>query len=273
MKQGVARAWAKRSRPWDINIFLERLVPEYFDCAPVNCLMPNEEWLSASDRSLLGSIDLVLFKTRNAMRILASEAKASAFVGFTSLDRKDARVRAHRDAALHVCGWNRHKGTAAVARAWANNPQWPQITFVMQLDDVALQGPNVDHLATRISDRQLRHLQNACAVNVCPSEVEGFGHTLMEGMSCGAVVLTTDAPPMNELVSPEEGVLVPHSSTSPLRSGRRYFVDCDRLTEAIEGLWNEGADCFSSRRAAARARYERLRTAFEGRLTDVVGGL
>jgi hypothetical protein len=30
-KQSVTRAWAKLSNPWDINIFLERLVPDCFD--------------------------------------------------------------------------------------------------------------------------------------------------------------------------------------------------------------------------------------------------
>jgi glycosyltransferase involved in cell wall biosynthesis len=268
-KQGAMRAWARRSPYWDINIFLESLVPDYFDRARVNCLLPNEEWLSDGDRRLLPEIDMVLFKTRHAMR-LAWEAKASAFVGFTSLDRRDSGVRPQWDAALHVGGWNPHKGTAAVARAWSRHPHWPRITVVTQLDELSLQGSNIEHLASRISDRRLRHLQNACAVHVCPSEVEGFGHTLMEALSCGAVIVTTDAPPMHELVSSDEGLLVAHASSAPLRAGTRFFVDADRLTDVLARVWRDGANAFQVKREAARAKYERLRAAFHARLASVV---
>jgi glycosyltransferase involved in cell wall biosynthesis len=268
--QAGIRAWAKRARFWDVNIFLESLVPDYFDCARVNCLLPNEEWLSDGDRGLLRAIDMVFFKTRHAMDVLSAEAKASEFIGFTSLDRRDSRVTPRWDAALHVSGWNPHKGTAAVARAWVRNPRWPRITLVSQLDGVALQRANIEHIAGRLSDRELRRLQNACAVNVCPSESEGFGHTLMEAMSCGAVIVTTDAPPMHELVSAEEGFLVPHASTAPLRAGTRFFVDGDRLTDVLARVWTEGASALRARREAARAKYERLTAAFHARLASVV---
>ena len=129
-KQRAIRAWARRSRLWDVNIFLESLVPEYFECARVNYLLPNEEWLPDRDRKLLGEIDLVLFKTRHAMGILASEAKAAAFIGFTSPDRRDPSVCTRWGTALHICGWNPHKGTAAILSAWSRHPLWEIIDDV-----------------------------------------------------------------------------------------------------------------------------------------------
>jgi hypothetical protein len=38
--------------------------------------------------------------------------------------------------------------------------------------------------------------------------VEGYGHYINEGRSVGAVVVTTDYPPMNELVSERDGFLI-----------------------------------------------------------------
>ncbi|HUK37421.1 MAG TPA: hypothetical protein VLV86_26070, partial [Vicinamibacterales bacterium] len=168
-RQRLMKACARRTGLWDVNLFLDRLVPDYFDCARVNCLIPNQEWLPAEDRDLLRDIDLVLFKTRHAMDILQDDAKASELVGFTSLDRRDDGVAATVDAALHVCGWNPHKGTGAVVGAWTQHPEWPQLTVVNQLSRPALLGPashNIHQLTNRITDRRLRRLQNACAVHV-----------------------------------------------------------------------------------------------------------
>ena len=234
--QRMLKACARRTHLWDVNIFLDRLVPDYFDCARINCLVPNQEWLPPQDRRLLKDIDLVLFKTRHAMSLLQSEAKHSEYVGFTSLDRRDDTAAKPSAAALHVCGWNPLKGTDAVISAWSNHPEWPELTVVTQLPTAGATNGNVKRLTSRISDDQLRRLQNACGVHVCPSEVEGFGHTLMEALSCGAVLITTDAPPMDELVSREEGILVPHARTASMGLGTRYMVDERRLAETIANV-------------------------------------
>src|SRR5689334_411906 len=128
--QGVLKAVASRARLWDVNIFLEQIVPEYFDCARVNCLLPNQEWLAPEDRRLLSDIDLLLFKTRHAMNLLRAEAKSFEYIGFTSLDRLQVGASCESGAALHVCGWNPHKGTKAVVGAWSTHPEWPQLTLV-----------------------------------------------------------------------------------------------------------------------------------------------
>ena len=52
-------------------------------------------------------------------------------------------------------------------------------------------------------------------------------------MSCGAVTITTDAPPMNELITPERGLLAARTSR-PHLSGTGILVDCDSLAEQVE---------------------------------------
>lgn len=271
--QRVLKAWAKRTRLWDVNIFLDRLVPDYFDCARVNCFIPNQEWLDPHDRRLLGEIDLVLFKTRHAVDLLGSEVKRAAYIGFTSLDRRLGHTDGRADAALHVCGWNPHKGTDAVVGAWSQHPEWPELTVVTQLGTRPPANRNVTHVTTRIADARLRELQNACAVHVCPSEVEGFGHTLMEALSCGAVLITTDAPPMDELVSPDEGFLVPPAQTTPMGLGTRYLVDEHRLADMIARVWTTEAQALARIRRAARAKFESSRAFFQRELTTAIQGV
>src|SRR5690606_34092893 len=96
--------------------------------------------------------------------------------------------------------------------------------------------PNIRHLLERVDDATLRTLQNSNAIHLCPSEAEGFGHCIAEAMSCGAVTLTTDAPPMNELITPERGVLVNYNRTTKQRSGANYYVDPVDLERKIHDI-------------------------------------
>ncbi|KAJ3126874.1 hypothetical protein HK100_010034 [Physocladia obscura] len=58
---------------------------------------------------------------------------------------------------------------------------------------------------------ELRRLQLASGVHVCPSEQEGFGHYINEARALSALVITTNHPPMNEfIVDNVTGILVQH---------------------------------------------------------------
>jgi hypothetical protein len=271
--QGAVKAWARRVPFWDINIFIESLVPDYFECARVNALFPHQEWLTERDRQMLSDVDIVLFKTRHAMEVLGAETKNAAFVGFSSFDRLDRHTRANGKAALHVSGWNPQKGTAAVLDVWSKHHEWPHLTVVSQLNLAHGTQANITRVTHRVSNGELRRLQNECVFHLCPSEVEGFGHTLVEALSCGAIVVTTDAPPMNELVSANEGVLVPYVSTAEMASGIRYLVDPDSLAETLGRLWMIDDASLHRRRAAARQRYEAMRAAFQTALARTLRDL
>jgi hypothetical protein len=52
-------------------------------------------------------------------------------------------------------------------------------------------------------------------------------------MSCKAVVITTNAPPMNELVNSDRGVLVDYSSHEPHALGFNYHFNSDSLESKI----------------------------------------
>ena len=54
----------------------------------------------------------------------------------------------------------------------------------------------------------IRFLQNVADVHMCPSAMEGWGQYIDEGRRTKSVVLTLDAPPMNELIDVKSGILV-----------------------------------------------------------------
>jgi hypothetical protein len=55
----------------------------------------------------------------------------------------------------------------------------------------------------------IRFLQNIADIHMCPSAIEGWGQYIDEGRRTKSLVLTLDAPPMNELIDVKSGVLVP----------------------------------------------------------------
>lgn len=232
-----AALWA-RSRirgPVDVQIFLERVYKRCLPLARHNLLVPNPEWFLPKWERLLPRFERVLCKTRHAESIFRELGCETAFTGFTSHDPFDPQVR-KRPVFFHLAGRSTSKGTDAVLEAWRNNPQWPLLT-VVQHPKLARPGPdagNIDHRADYVPTDELRQVQNSARFHLCPSEAEGFGHYLMEGLAVGAVVFTTDAAPMNELVAPRRGILIP-----PARSERRglveyQFVDVAGIEAAVE---------------------------------------
>lgn len=253
---------------YDANVFLERIDARWFPAARRQLLVPNQEWLRDACRALLPRIDLVLCKTRHAEAIFRALGCRTIYTSFTSLDRA-ATCGAPRypelahyavPRILHVAGSSTVKGTGALLRAWSRHPQWPELTVLLRPQILArLDAPmlaNVRYLMRTLEESELDRLMVEHNVHLCPSEAEGWGHNVAEALGCAAAVLTTDAPPMNELVTAERGVLVPASSSAPMRSGTRYRVDADALEDAIEGLLRASAEQRRALGHAARRWYE-----------------
>ena len=76
-------------------------------------------------------------------------------------------------------------------------------------------------------------LMNACQYHLCPSEYEGFGHYINEARSTGALIISTDAAPMNELV--KNGILIKPDRFYKHHSGTMAKIDnIDKIIEATE---------------------------------------
>src|SRR5262249_21866050 len=60
----------------------------------------------------------------------------------------------------------------------------------------------------RLDNRTLQATYSAARALIFPSLAEGFGWPLIEAQACGCPILTTDAPPMNE-IGGSEAVYIP----------------------------------------------------------------
>lgn len=142
----------------------------------------------------------------------------------TSRDLYQPVVQRDWTSFLHLAGWSQFKNTRVILQTWALHPEWPQLIIRVikaslcewieeqfgDKDSWRLQ--NVDYACGSVPAAEKDRLQNQIGLHLCPSETEGFGHYINEARSVGALILTSNVPPMNELVDEESGVLVgePH---------------------------------------------------------------
>lgn len=270
------RGWIERflrRRRARIVLHIERVHRRWLGAGDESWLMPNQERFPHRHLGRLARIDRVLAKTRHAEEIFnQAGARTSVHTGFTSEDRLDRTVEKDWQRFFHMAGGNTLKGTDALLRLWAAHPEWPELVLRQKPEDAPASLPaNVTLRGQYLDDAALRALQNACGIHLCPSQAEGWGHHIVEAMSTGAVTLTTDAPPMNEIVTPDSGILVPATRSEPRHLGRRYFVDPAALEQAIENLIALSPTDKARIGAAARQRYETINREFRETLSNLFG--
>ncbi|KAF1720135.1 glycosyltransferase [Pseudoxanthomonas wuyuanensis] len=264
------RRW--RSGPaYDLNLMLEHVRPELLGAARRNAFIPNPEWCQPADVKRLHRMDHVLAKTGHAVDIFRQRECAVMRIGFTSMDRHDPEVPRLR-TFFHLAGRSSAKQTQLVLETWARHPEWPLLTVVQHPRSAKFR-PQADNIAHRIDyldDAELRRLQNESLFHLCPSETEGFGHYLMEALSVGAVTLTTDAAPMNELVTPERGLLIPFARTASQQLATRYQVDAGAIEAAVQAALDLSAEEILARSRAAREFFIDNDATFRHRLVQAV---
>jgi len=222
-----------RRGPRDLNIFLETFYPRFYPLARRQLFIPNQEWFFERDLVHLKQAEMVICKTRHAEEIFSRLGCRTAYASFTSRDRRRRRTEPMRPEFLCLTG-ERISIRNRVLALWARHPEWPRLTISSQSSMPEVAAPNLRQIGHFLSDNKIAQLQNQHQFHLCVTRAEGFGHKLNEGMSCGAIVLATDGPPMNELITPERGMLVKYASCEPIGLGTAFDFDEADLERTIE---------------------------------------
>jgi glycosyltransferase involved in cell wall biosynthesis len=269
------RRGGRSSWKFDASITLEHVRPAFLGVARRNLFIPNPEWLSPRDERHLHRFDALLTKTRIATSTFRARGFDTRYIGFRSTDcRMPETPRQMR--FLHLAGASRMKGTQRLLALWRRHPEWPPL-LVLQSPQTAQAVPdvpapgNLEHRVATLSDiGEVRRLQNGHVFHLCLSETEGWGHYITEAMSCGAVVITCDAPPMNELVRPERGLLVAAAAAGALNAATRYQFDESALEATIARIRTMDAAQCAAIGASARAWFEANERTFAGLLREAL---
>lgn len=261
-------------KPDDVVVHIQYPAPRHLVNGATQVFVPNPEWFWDRDAWALPFIDVVLCKTKHAVAIFTAAGCTAEYVGFTSQDCQVPGIRPARSRWLHIASNGHQKGTDEIVEAWHRHPEWPKLTILAHKRTTPTPpAKNLYVVNEWVDDTQLRRLMQSSGVHLCPSNAEGFGHTIVEAMSCGVLVITTDLAPMNELVDESRGVLVDVAESKPMGWARRAQFTQAALEDAVERAISMSDAEFARRSAAAREWYVQNDVAFKRRLGELADRL
>lgn len=255
--------WRRMSMPHhDIAIFLELWNPRLPRYANHSIGIFNIEWFQQHWTLGLHACTQLWTKSTEAQYLFAQQlglGSKTFYTGFMSRDMHSPDIPREL-TAVHLRGNSSLKGTSAVLEAWDTNPDLPPLTVISKEH---LNVPTGVRLLNRLTEEQLSHELNRAQIHVCPSETEGWGHYIAEGMSVGAVVVTTDAIPMSEHITTDVGVLI--SPVGRCRHGMAtaWCVDAPGIVRAVRTVVEMTPEERVSMGARARARFHTRNSEFK----------
>lgn len=223
----------------DTAIFIERLF-EHEKLAHYSrrIFISNPEWLTEKD--VLRARKLVTefwHTTRFGLKLLGEvfPDKIHAYTSFTSLPLSSGEP--NYNSFAHFSGKSKTRHTQEIINIWIDNIFFPPIWIQSYENDISIpkwmSSGNLRVLQFFLSDREYASEFCRHGVQLCTSQMEGFGHYINEARAMGALILTLDAPPMNELIDQACGVLIPVEQSFPFNCGMRFMASTDEIKKAV----------------------------------------
>lgn len=268
----------------DVNIFLEVIPSAMFCKAKKQVLIPNQEWFAPWDNdAIMPKIDKILCKTQDAVRIFSENYGAARvqYIGFESKDLYDPSIE-RKKKFLHIAGQSRYKNSQAVSYCFgkffddSDLDIRKELVFIGAYEEEAFfarDHKNVTYIK-RATDEEIRVLSNECLYHLVPSGAEGWGHVIHQALGVGAVLITTDYPPMNEFDGVPRDLLIPIQRAQKELSAMRAFVGALEVKTFVEKAWklpqSRIEEISSSARTAFVKQREDFRKTFKQAIDEIV---
>uniref|UniRef100_M4C2D9 Glycosyl transferase family 1 domain-containing protein n=1 Tax=Hyaloperonospora arabidopsidis (strain Emoy2) TaxID=559515 RepID=M4C2D9_HYAAE len=154
---------------------------------------------------------------------------------------------------VHVIGGSAYKGTSAVLDCWISRPDFPPLDVYMderfynkrlkaEYKSKTRDSQVVTIHRGRSPTNEFGKLIAESAFFMCPSKMEGYGHYINQARASGGLIVSTDLPPMNELLTPASGVLItvkrqahPRQMLGGLFVGEHGLKEVEGFVGAVQG--------------------------------------
>lgn len=239
----------------DIHIYVSNADKKWFPYCNKKYFMVNHElfYQSESDADVLREIDVALCRTHVgsewAKKIkmdhdFSYQIKETKFTTFF----QEKIMTKHWNVLLHSAGEHHWKQTDSIIKAWQKYENLPLIIItctnqcLRNIEDLLKKGgyPKNMYLHKKLLEYdEFITVKNKIGIHLCPSIVEGYGHYINEARKIKSLVITTDMPPMNELIDESSGILIKCSSYGTKKNGTSLcFVTENEIYDAVMKAYN-----------------------------------
>lgn len=222
-------------KPDIVSIHLEKIFYWRLFSHRKQILIPNQEWFNPRYFPLLYCIDHVWTKTWFAKDIFSEFKSKVDRIGFCSNVDSHYRIEKSANYFFSRVGLSRFRGADKLVEVWRLHPEWPILKLVIDVSCRPESPPqNVEYIDIFSSAEEYTACASSALFHIYATETEGFGHSIVEAMGYGSVVLVTDAPPMNEIANSECALLIGASYSGQKWFSPRFSVEVSALESAVE---------------------------------------
>lgn len=262
-------------KPTRIGIHLESIFYEKLFLAEQHILIPNQEWFEVSHIPLLTYMKAVWVKSLFAKEIFAQYKPPVEYISFCSIVAEfDATTVKRRDYFFSRTGMSRYRGAHNLINVWARHPEWPPLKIVIDPSvRPAVKPDNVEFLDIFPRHEDFVSFASGSLFHLYATETEGFGHSILEAMGYGALVMVTDAPPMNEIANNDCALMLAAEYSGQKSIAPRFAVQPSALEQAVEKALAMRDDEIVAITTAAQQRVLDFKQSFYRHLENAINSL
>ncbi len=235
-----------------MSLHLEVMMHRNIYLSPINILIPNQEW-TALNPLILEKTDIVWCKSKLSETIFSELGFSTQYIGFQSIidEIQDLNRQRKREFFTRI-GMTKTRGSDQLVELWSKHPEWPTLNMVIDESlQPSLTPHNVSYIRPITDDKEYISLVNSYLFHIYVTEAEGFGHSIVESMSTGAVVLVTNAPPMNEYANDKNAIMINAVYAGQMKLSPRFKSSDAQIESAItKTLKMDDAELIQIRRNA-----------------------
>lgn len=226
--------YSQKQRIDDVHIYIGDINSEWFKYAHKKFyLFDHESFKQKLVNFELSQIDGVLCRTTTDLEIVNTIKNQNNFkfkiynTKFTSVFQEKPVLK-HWNVILHFAGEYHRKQTGEIIKTWQTYPDLPLVIIICteqcfrNVEDLLGTGgkPKNMHFHKRWLDPEdFILIKNKMGIHLCPSAIEGYGHSINDARKIKSLVITTNIAPINELVDESCAIMIECSSHDTKKNG------------------------------------------------------